>query len=87
MGVLGGIHTMTGDHMHRFALAGALLLAPVAVSAQQVQTAQSAFASALAGNLSNALAQLDDANHKIADLQKQLADAQAKAKPADPEKK
>ena len=71
----------------RLYLAAALLLAPVGAWAQPAQTAQSAFASALAGNLSNALAQLDDANHKIADLQKQLADAQAKAKPADPEKK
>lgn len=64
----------------RYILAALLLLLPVAVSAQVPQSAQANFASALAGSLSNALAENDQLKAQVADLQKKLADV-AKAPP------
>ena len=72
----------------RVALAAALLLAPVAAVAQPVQISpQQAFASSLAANLSGALGELDKANQKIAELQKENDALKAiPAKPTVPDK-
>ena len=89
MGVLGRIHAMTlqSENLMRSALAAALLLAPLVAVAQPVQqSAQQAFASALASNLSGSLGELDKANQKIAELQKEnetLKAAAAKTAEAD----
>ena len=58
--------------MKRLTLAIPLLIVPVVAVAQPVQqSSQAAFASSLAANLSGALGELDKANQKIAELQKE----------------
>lgn len=56
------------------------LCAPIAAHAQAPRSAQSAFAAALAENLSAAYAQIDALNAQVADLQRKL-DAATKSEP------